>query len=58
MITKEYEVFGLECDKCGRYVPAFNTLQDALDYAEEMGWSKEKVNGEWENYCEDCQEVK
>ena len=58
MIEKEYEEFNLECDECGRYVPRFDTFQDALDYSDEMGWGKKKVNGEWENYCDDCLEFK
>lgn len=55
MIDKEYGKYNLECDYCGIYIPKFDTFQDTLDYAEEMGWSKKKENNEWVNICEDCQ---
>lgn len=55
MIEKEYGKYNLECDICGRYIPKFDTFQDALDYAQDMGWTKKKENGEWINICEDCQ---
>ena len=55
MITEEYGQFQIECDECGKYVPGFDTFEDALDYAKENGWKIKKVNGEWWNDCQDCE---
>ena len=55
MIEKEYGKFNLECDDCGMYIPQLVTFQDAINYE---GWTKRNVNGEWENYCEDCSDNK
>ena len=56
MISKEYEKYSLECDGCGNYIPQFESFQDALDFMDEHGWTKEIKFGEWVNYCTDCME--
>jgi hypothetical protein len=53
-IEKDYREYQLVCDICGGYVPGFETYQDALDYAKEMGWTTKRERGEWVNCCEDC----
>lgn len=55
MISKEYDKYTLECDCCGRYISNFDTFEDALYYAKEMGWKRKLEKGEWINICEDCQ---
>lgn len=44
------------CDICGEWEPIDGTLRETLERLEYDGWTKKKVNGEWENYCPNCRE--
>ena len=55
-IDKESGMFWVACEDCGDAGGPFETFQDALDYAELNGWHRvwHKTKGEWENYCNLC----
>ena len=56
MIEKVKGKFELTCDECGRFHGGFDTLQDAYDYGEEMGWTVYLGNGM--DSCEDCDQMR
>ena len=46
------------CDICGECEPIGRYLMDTLEELANDGWTKKKVNGDWENYCPECSEPK
>ena len=53
-IVQEGRIFILACDGCGER-EYFNSYMDAVEGRSELNWKARKVDGEWENYCEECQ---
>lgn len=55
MIDKGYGVFNLVCDNCSKVNDEeFSSFHDAVDAKKELGWKSQKVNGEWEDWCDEC----
>ena len=42
------------CDICGDTLPLEYEYEDAVSAIKKAGWVTLKVNGDWENYCPDC----
>ncbi len=42
------------CDICGDVLFPEDIFQDAVDAKKEAGWKSRRVNGEWEDVCDDC----
>ena len=57
MIDKcEDGMFVLNCDICGEQsTKAFYEFMDTVNYRKFTGWTSQKVNGEWEDVCPECQ---
>ena len=51
----ERGVYEVECDDCGEG-DAFNAddWQDLMSQMKDDGWTKKKVDDEWEHYCPAC----
>jgi len=44
------------CDICGNELFPRSQFNEALHAKKEAGWKSRKVDGEWEDVCEDCLE--
>ena len=57
-IERQYGKYIPVCDGCGCVLDehVYDTFDEARIAMKEEGWSTDKVNGEWQNYCPDCQE--
>jgi hypothetical protein len=42
------------CDVCGCKSCGFGNIQDAVADVKNNGWEAKKIDGEWDNICEDC----
>lgn len=55
MIDKIHGQFYLCCDICGEKAEeTFDEFSDAVEYAQDEGWKRQKKNGEWQNICPEC----
>lgn len=52
-IERYYSNYTAVCDCCGKRLGA-DSWQGAIDTKREAGWQSRKVNGEWEDVCDDC----
>ena len=57
-IERQYGKYIPVCDGCGCVLDehVYDTFDEARIAMKEEGWSTDKVNGEWQNYCPDCGE--
>jgi ribosomal protein S14 len=53
MIEKRKGKYKGYCDICGNTTPTFNSWEECRQFMRE-NWKQRRVNGEWEQYCEDC----
>jgi len=54
-IEKEYGEFYLTCDNCGNVAgKVFDGFEKAVEAKKELGWKSKKINGQWEDWCEEC----
>ena len=42
------------CDVCGCKSSGFGNIQDAVADVKNNGWEAKKIDGEWDNICDDC----
>lgn len=42
------------CDRCGAELPGEFDFYDAVSAKKDAGWKSRKVNGEWEDICDEC----
>ena len=57
MIDKFDELYSLTCDICGEEAgEQFDAFYEAVDFKKDNGWKSQKVRGEWQDVCPDCQE--
>ena len=57
MIDKQSGRYHLACDVCGEEIDeTFDDFYDAVQHKKDNGWKSQKVNGEWEDVCPECQE--
>lgn len=56
-INYEYGERVPTCDICGEALPPVEKYQNARGAMRESGWIRMRVDGEWEDYCAECQEV-
>jgi len=54
MIDKSYGKYALFCDVCGEMEDNFETFQDVIDGAKELGWVTQKVDKGLEDVCPNC----
>lgn len=47
-------IFSPCCDVCGKTLSMVDDFYEALEEMEKAGWKRAQVNGEWENYCDEC----
>ena len=43
------------CDICGEELPAETDWQAAVDAKRDAGWKSHKVDGDWQDFCCECQ---
>jgi len=54
-IEEDYRDFQLVCDNCGKvHDELFEEFRDAVEAKKEIGWKSKKINGEWEDWCDEC----
>jgi len=54
-IEKELNSFILTCDNCGEELSeSFDDFYEAVDAKKEYNWKSKKINGNWEDWCEEC----
>jgi hypothetical protein len=54
-IEKEYGEFYLTCDNCGNDAgKVFDSFERAVEAKKGLGWKSKKINGQWEDWCEEC----
>lgn len=58
MIDKEYGLFYIVCDVCGKTSESFDTFQEAADSKEEQGFLSQRQYGEWKDVCSNCFKAK
>ena len=44
------------CNLCGDKLPPEDSFEEAKIAMKEAGWSAEKIDEDWANYCLDCKE--
>ncbi len=49
-----YEGYELECEVCGKVVDCFDEFLDAVEFKRQNGWKSVKINGVFEDHCEEC----
>lgn len=55
MIQQKGSWYVLICDNCGdEHYERFNSWDDAVKEKRSIGWKSKKINGDWEDWCEDC----
>ncbi len=54
MIENEYLKVILSCDICGES-ETFDDFYEAVKYKKENGWTSRREDGEWQDFCPDCQ---
>ena len=52
-IEKYYRNYTAVCDCCGKRLPA-DGWEDARRAKQDAGWESRKVDGEWQDICDDC----
>ena len=56
MIEKIYKnKYMVTCDNC-RDGQEFDSWVEVIEFMVEEGWINKWVGGEWEHYCQECQE--
>jgi hypothetical protein len=56
MIDKIYKnKYMLTCDNCGDGTE-LETWDECMEFMRENSWKKKLVDGEYKNYCPECQE--
>lgn len=45
------------CDVCGTELKEEYDFYDAVDAKKTAGWKSRKIDGEWCDFCTECQEV-
>lgn len=45
------------CDICGEELDGEFNFYDAVDAKKRAGWRSQKVNGQWEDVCPECQSL-
>lgn len=54
-IDKFAGLFTLTCDNCGKELnEQFDEFYDAVEAKKENGWKSKRVNGDWEDWCDEC----
>lgn len=56
-IARNKDKFIPTCDICGAELDEYDDFYDAVDAKNAAGWTSQKVDGEWEDSCEECQEA-
>lgn len=46
----------IRCNECGKYAPFTQHPDDPIYMVKQQGWVSYKENGEWKDYCPDCQD--
>ncbi len=55
-IEREYAEYYLMCDNCKSVEEEpFEHFYSAVDAKKNLGWKVKKINGEWQDWCPDCQ---
>ena len=56
-IERDGNLYDVECTECSE-IESFEAADwdELMRKMKEKGWTKEKVDGEWEHYCPDCTE--
>ena len=49
-------VYVLVCDNCGEEPDGFSSFEAAVEAKNDYGWKSRKVNGSWEDWCDECLE--
>lgn len=55
MIIKEYGKYIVYCDGCDETLIEGVSWKEAIEAVKQNDWKAEKVDGEWEHYCPQCQ---
>lgn len=55
MIIKGYGVYKLICDDCFNQVEK-DSFEDCIEHMKKVGWTTEREDGEWYNYCQACED--
>ncbi len=52
--------FSLSCDVCNEVEmnERFDNFDEAVQYKKDNGWKSQKIKGEWEDVCPECQDSK
>ena len=64
MITKSKwdkdfgDTWEVECDDCGEMEEIDGDFDDCITFIKENKWATRKEDGDWLNYCPDCQNKK
>lgn len=54
-IEKMEGMFIPVCDKCDKELSGFyDTFYEAVEAKKEAGWKSRKVDGEFEDWCDEC----
>lgn len=56
-IERHGETFTPICDSCGKELPVEWDFYDAVNAKKLAGWKCRKISGEWEDICDECQEL-
>mgnify|MGYP003395647165 CR=1 FL=1 len=57
MIDKIGGSYELTCDICGETAEeTFCGFYEAVYYKKDEGWKSEKIKGDWQDICPDCQD--
>lgn len=49
-----YNTYAIVCDRCGYEVEDFEEFDEAVAWKRDYGFHSTKVNGYWEDVCEEC----
>lgn len=52
------DTWEVTCDDCGECEEIEGDFDDCISFIKESKWSTRKEDGEWLNYCPDCQKKK
>ena len=57
MIDRFGDEYVLTCDLCGEEYPeSFFDFYEAVEAKKEIGWKSRKIDGEWNDVCDECLE--
>jgi len=55
-IARNKDKFIPTCDICGAELKAEYDFYDAVEAKKKAGWKSKMIDGEWCDFCTDCQE--